>query len=91
MDCDVIAAWAPVRQHRSPTPQREVRDLTRHRQSLVQERARIVNRLQKVLEDANSKLVGIATGITGASARAMVLALIEGETDPVVLADLARG
>jgi len=71
--------------------QRDVRDLTRHRQSLVQERARVVNRLQKLLEDANIKLAGIATDITGVSARAMLTALLGGETDPAVLADLAQG
>jgi transposase len=74
-----------------PAPQREVRDLTRQRQSLVQERARVVNRLQKVLEDANINLAGIATDVTGVSARAMLGALIKGETDPALLADLAHG
>ncbi len=71
--------------------QRALRDLTRHRASLVQERARIANRLQKVLEDANIKLAGVATDVLGVSGRAMLTALLEGETDPSVLADLARG
>ncbi len=71
--------------------QRALRDLTRHRSSLVQERARIANRLQKVLEDANIKLAAVATDVLGASGRAMLSALLEGETDPAVLADLARG
>jgi transposase len=74
-----------------PAPQREVRDLTRHRSTLVQERARLVNRLQKVLEDANIKLASVATDVTGVSARAMIQALLDGETDPEVLADLAKG
>ncbi|MBK9715421.1 MAG: IS110 family transposase [Kouleothrix sp.] len=74
-----------------PREQREVRDLTRYRSSLVQERAHLVNRLQKVLEDANLKLAGVATDITGVSARAMLAALVDGETDPQVLASLARG
>jgi transposase len=74
-----------------PTAQRELRDLTRHRSSLVQERARLVNRLQKVLEDANIKLAGVATDITGVSARAMLEALVAGEADPQLLASLARG
>lgn len=75
-----------------PTPgQRELRDLTRHRTTLVQERARILNRLQKVLEDANIKLAAVASDIAGLSARQMVEALITGETDPAVMADLARG
>src|SRR5919199_1889303 len=71
--------------------QRALRELTRHRSSLVQERARIVNRLQKVLEDANIKLAAVATDIRGVSARAMLEALVAGETDPVLLAELARG
>jgi len=74
-----------------PTAQRELRDLTRHRTTLVQERARIVNRLQKVLEDANLKLAAVATDVLGVSARAMLEALVDGETDPATLADLARG
>jgi transposase len=73
------------------TPQRELRDLTRHRTTQVQERARAVNRLQKVLEDANLKLAAVATDIMGVSARAMLEAMLEGETDPAVLADLAQG
>lgn len=71
--------------------QRELRDLTRHRTTSVQERARAVNRLQKVLEDANLKLAAVATDVMGVSARAMLAALLEGESDPAVLADLAQG
>jgi transposase len=74
-----------------PTGQRELRDLTRHRVSLVEDRARVVNRLQKVLEDTNIKLGDVATDILGKSARAMLEALLAGQTDPHVLADLARG
>jgi transposase len=75
-----------------PSPaQREVRDLTRDRTHLVEERARLTNRLQVVLEDANIKLAAVVTDIRGVSARAMVAALIAGETDPAVLAELARG
>lgn len=72
-------------------PQRQLRDLTRYRTSLVQERAREVNRLQKVLEDSNLKLASVVTDIMGVSARAMLTQLLAGETDPQVLADLARG
>ena len=71
--------------------QRELRDLTRYRSSLVQERARIVNRLQKVLEDTNVKLASVASDITGVSARAMLQAMLAGENDTQVLAGLARG
>lgn len=59
--------------------------------SLVEERARAVNRLQKTLEDTNIKLGDVATDIMGKSARAMLEALLAGQTDPVALADLARG
>ena len=74
-----------------PAPQRELRELTRHRTSLVEDRARVVNRLQKVLEDTNIKLGDVATAILGKSARAMLEALLAGQTDPKVLAQLARG
>lgn len=74
-----------------PAEQRELRELTRYRTSLVQERARAVNRLQKTLEDTNLKLGDVVTDIMGTSARAMLEALLAGQTDPAVLADLARG
>jgi transposase len=74
-----------------PSEQRELRELTRYRCSLVEERARIVNRLQKTLEDTNLKLGDVATDILGKSARAMLEALLAGETDPQLLAGLARG
>jgi transposase len=73
-----------------PRPQRELRDLTRHRTQLVQEKTRTINRLHKVLEDANIKLGSVATDILGASGRAMLERLIAGEQDAVQLADLAR-
>ncbi len=72
-------------------PQRELRDLTRMRQTLVRERARVVNRVQKVLEDANIKLASVVTDILGVSARRMIEAMIRGEEDPKVLANLAKG
>lgn len=72
-------------------PQRELRELTRYRTNLVEERARAVNRLQKTLEDTNLKLGDVATDIMGKSARAMLEALLAGQTDPTKLADLARG
>jgi hypothetical protein len=68
-----------------------LRDLTRQRTNLVQDRAQVVNRLQKVLEWANLKLSSVATDVTGASARAMLEAIIGGETDAGVLAELAQG
>ncbi len=74
-----------------PLPQRDLRDLTRHRTNLVQDRATVVHRLQKVLEWANLKLASVATDVTGVSARAMLEAIVGGEGDPQVLADLAHG
>ena len=74
-----------------PLPQRDLRDLTRQRTNLVQDRVTVVNRLQKVLEWANLKLASVATDITGVSARAMLQAIVAGEADPTVLADLAHG
>jgi transposase len=74
-----------------PAPVRELRELTRYRRQLVQERAREANRVQKVLETANIKLGNVATDVLGASGRAMLKALIAGERDAEVLADLAQG
>jgi transposase len=71
--------------------QRDLRDLTRHRTSLVRDRARVVQRIQKVLEDTNLKLASVATDIVGLSVRAMLERLLSGERDPAVLAGLAKG
>lgn len=74
-----------------PAPIRELRDLTRYRKTLIQDRTREVNRLHKVLEDAGIKLASVATDVLGVSGRAMLEALVGGTTDPDVLAELARG
>jgi transposase len=74
-----------------PAPIRELRDLTRHRKVLIQERSRAANRLHKLLQDAGIKLASVATDILGVSGRAMLEALVHGTTDPATLADLARG
>ena len=71
--------------------QRELRELTRYRTSLVEERTAAVNRLQKVLEGANVKLASVASDVTGVSARAMLAGLVAGSTDAAALAELARG
>jgi transposase len=71
--------------------QRELRDLTRTRTTLIDERAAAVQRLQKVLEDANLKLSSVATDILGVSGRAILEALLAGTTDPATLAELAKG
>jgi len=74
-----------------PAPVRALRDLTRYRKTLIQERAQEVNRLHKVLETANLKLASVATDILGASGRRMLEAILAGEQDPAVLAELAQG
>jgi len=74
-----------------PAPQRALRDLTRQRIPLVQARTQGVNQLHKVLEWANLKLTSVVTDVTGVSARAMLTALLDGQTDVSVLAELAQG
>ena len=74
-----------------PPAIRELRDLTRYRKALIQDRTREANRLHKLLEDAGLKLASVATDVLGVSGRAMLTALVAGTTDPAVLADLARG
>jgi transposase len=74
-----------------PAPVQELRDLTRTRKQLVREVAQHTLRIQKVLEDANLKVASVLSNILGLSGRAMIAALIAGETDPERLADLAQG
>jgi transposase len=74
-----------------PVPIRELRDLTRYRKALIQDRTRVANRLHKALEDAGVKLASVASDILGVSGRAMLAALAQGTTDPEILAELARG
>jgi transposase len=74
-----------------PQPVRELRELTRYRKTLIQARAQEVNRLHKVLEGANLKLGAVATEVLGTSGRDMLAAILAGEADPAVLAELARG
>lgn len=74
-----------------PHPVRELRELTRYRKTLVQQRADEINRVQKVLETANLKLGSVATDVLGKSGRAMLEAVINGQDDAQTLAELARG
>ncbi|HSB79109.1 MAG TPA: IS110 family transposase [Candidatus Methylomirabilis sp.] len=74
-----------------PAPIRELREATRYRKQLVRARADEANRIQKLLEGANLKLASVATDILGVSGRAMLAALVTGETDPTALASLAKG
>ena len=71
--------------------QRELRELTRYRTSLVRERTAEANRLQKTLEGANIKLAAVATDILGVSGRQMLAALVDGATDAAAMAELAKG
>jgi transposase len=71
--------------------QRELRELTRHRRSLIQERSQVRNRIQKLLEGVNLKLSSVISDIAGVSGRAILGAMAEGEIDPEVLAGLASG
>jgi transposase len=71
--------------------QRELRELVRYRRSLIQERARVVNRIQKVLEGANIKLSSVATDVMGVTGRAMLQAISEGVDDPEELMQEVRG
>lgn len=75
-------------------PSREIRHwrtLTRHRMKLMDQRTGVVNRLHKVLQQGNIKLSSVATDVMGVSGRAMIWAMIEGESDPETLANLAKG
>jgi transposase len=71
-------------------PQRELRDLTRQRAQLIQEKSRVSNRVQKTLEGANIKLGSVASDVLGVSGREMIQALIDGNQTPEQMANLAR-
>jgi len=71
-------------------PIRELRDLTRNRAMLAREKVRLACRIQKVLEDANIKLSSVASDVLGHSGRAMLNAMVKGESDPEVLAEMAK-
>lgn len=74
-----------------PLPQRQLRELTRHRSNLVGRRSQAINELHKILESTNIKLGDVATDITGVSARLMLEQIVQGQTDAGVLAELAKG
>ena len=73
-----------------PKPIRELRDLTRYRKALINERTAWVNRVHNVLQDAGIKISTFASDVFGVSGRAMMRALIAGRDDPTVMADLAQ-
>jgi transposase len=74
-----------------PKPIRQLRDLTRYRQKLVQQRSSELNRLQKFLEDANIKLSSVVSDINGVSAQEMIQHLIADDMNPEQMAELAKG
>ena len=74
-----------------PADIRALRDLTRYRRTLVEERTRAIQRLEKVMQDAGIKLTSVASTLLGKSGRAIIDALLAGVSDPVMLAELAKG
>ncbi len=74
-----------------PTPIQELRDLTRTRKQLVREQGQHVQRIQKTLEDANVKLASVVSNIVGMSGRAILNAIVGGETSPEKLVELGSG
>src|SRR6201987_4665955 len=88
---DLLAHGGTTASFVPPKPIQELRDLTRTRKQLVREVSQHSFRIQKTLEDANIKLGSVLSDVLGQSGRAILNALIAGETDPERLADLARG
>jgi len=87
-----VAAQGMVRASFVPPPEiRELRELTRYRKTQVDARTKEIQRLEKVLQDAGVKLTSVASRVWSASAREMIEALIAGERDPALLAQLAKG
>lgn len=74
-----------------PQPQRDLRELTRGRATLVGDRARLLNRIQQVLESANLKLTSVASDVTGVSCRRILAEIVQGELSPAAMAELSRG
>jgi hypothetical protein len=92
VDRGALTAWLVARQFcATADASGTARGDALSRAGLVGERARLVNRIQKVLEDSNVKLASVATDITGVSGRAILQALLAGQDDPKALAELARG
>ena len=87
-----VAAHGMVRPSFVPPPDiRELRELTRYRKTQVDARAKEIQRLEKVLQDAGVKITSVASTVWSKSSRAMIEAMIAGERDSVVLADMAKG
>lgn len=88
---DLLAHGLIRRSFVPPAPIQALRDLTRTRKQLVREVAQHTLRIQKILEDANLKVASVLSSLLGKSGRAMLDALLAGESDPERLADLAQG
>jgi transposase len=87
-----VGAHGMVRPSFVPPPEiRGLRELTRYRKTQIRARATEIQRLEKLLQDAGIKLTSVASKVWSVSSRAMVEMLIAGQTDPVVLAELAKG
>src|SRR5271154_1081637 len=87
-----VAAHGMVRPSFVPPPDiRELQEVTRYRKTQVDARAKEIQRLEKTLQDAGVKLTSVASTVWSASSRAMIEAMIAGERDSVVLADMAKG
>jgi len=92
VDRGAVATWLAAREFRAAADASgTARGDALSRAGLVEERARLVKRIQKVLEDSNVKLASVATDITGVSGRAILRALLDGENDPERLSELACG
>jgi transposase len=89
--CKLMSMGLLNRSYIPEVEQRDLRDLTRYRKRLVEERTSASNRLEKILEDSNIKLSAVVSHIQGVSARVMIEALIRGETDTAAVAELAKG
>jgi transposase len=89
--CDVLRHGLLKGSFIPPRPIRELRELTRHRQTLVKQRSALANRAQKIVESGNIKLAQVASNALGVSGRAMLRALADGEQDASKMAQLARG
>jgi transposase len=88
--CQLMSIGLLKRSFIPEVEQRDLRDLTRYRRRLVEERTSASNRLEKILEDSNIKLTAVASKVQGVSARLMIEALIRGDTDPAKIAELAK-
>jgi len=88
--CKLMSFGLLKRSYIPVVEQRDLRDLTRYRRRLVEERTSASNRLEKILEDSNIKLSAVVSKLQGVSARAMIEALIAGETDTAKIANLAK-